>query len=323
MNLVKKIKDILFEEEEDNSNVEVIKINDNVNEVKEVKEEIKEDIKSNGKEEVPSERELFKVDNNTFTFPDFDEEEFQSSLGKQSEKKEENEYSKDSNQFRQNSNVLEFERKKNIEKRNEYTKYERPERETVDREKKKFKPSPIISPVYGILNKDYKTSDIVDKTDNSKIDVDFVRRKAFENTNNNANNSSKIEPIINKNDILKEEESISEPVVTFFEEKEELPKEKEDNYKSIDTLLEEASEDIPLEDTLEMPVANNLEEIEEELEKMDEEEKQKDIDDTLEDDINDSFSEELNDNVSTKKETTSDNELFELIDSMYENREEE
>ena len=72
-----------------------------------------------------------------------------------------------------------------------------------------------------------------------------------------------------------------------------------------------------------MPVANNLEEIEEELEKMDEEEKQKDIDDTLEDDINDSFSEELNDNVSAKKETTSDNELFELIDSMYENREEE
>ena len=115
MNLVKKIKDILFEEEEDNSNVEVIKINDNVNEVKEVKEEIKEDIKSNDKEEVPSERELFKVDNNTFTFPDFDEEEFQSSLGKQSEKKEENEYSKDSNQFRQNSN--DQKEKQSIEKR--------------------------------------------------------------------------------------------------------------------------------------------------------------------------------------------------------------
>lgn len=275
MSLVKKLKDILFEEEE---YTEPIKI------VEEKKEEIPSTIKIEPEEEkkevpkvneVTSERELFKNENN-FRFPDFDEEEFTSNI---TQKKP---------QAKPSSNVLEYERKKTYEKRTDYGRYERVETREYT-EKKKFKPSPIISPVYGILNQDYKADDIVKKESNtSNIDIDSVRKKAFESQ------KEEQEEVI---------QNIEEPVVTFFEEKEtvklkEMPK--REDYKSIDDLLEEASDEITLEDTLEMPLTNNLDAIEEELEKLEVEpkEKGKDLDDTL------------------------DSDLFELIDSMYDEREE-
>ena len=209
--------------------------------------------------------------NNSFQFPEFDEEEF-SSIARP----------------RPKANVLEYERKKTVEKRTDYGRYERVETREYT-EKKKFKPSPIISPVYGILNQDYKAEDIVDKKDvASNIDIEAVRKKAFET------------PVEVKEEI---KDTIDEPVVTFFEEKDtytlkEIPS--RENYKSIDDLLEDASDEISLEDTLEIPKTNNLDAIEEELEKLDAEEKSthKDLEDTL------------------------DNDLFELIDSMYEEREE-
>ena len=76
---------------------------------------------------------------------------------------------------------------------------------------------------------------------------------------------------------------------------------KREEYKSINDLLDEASDEISLEDTLEMPKTNNLDAIEEELEKLEVEPKNthKDLDDTL------------------------DNDLYELIDSMYDEREED
>lgn len=312
MNLVKKIKDILFEVEDDD--VEVVKINDDIVEEKTVKvieEQPKEVILPEEKKVEPkSERELFKSENNTFTFPDFDEEEFQSSLSRTRENRE----SKDnysSNNYKQNNNVLDFERKKNLEKRNEYTKYDRGERLEKEVEKKKFKPSPIISPVYGILNKDYKSSDIVDKADITNIDVDFVRKKAFEPIKE----EKKIE-------VLKED-TISEPVVTFFEEKDNSIEEN-NSYKSIDDLLVEASDEITLDDTLEIPIANNLEAIEEELEKIDEEKnKNQDSDITLNETFTNSIDEVLNETIESTTDKDLDNDLFELIDSMYEEREEE
>lgn len=269
MSLVKKLKDILFEEEE---YTESIKIQDEEQEEtpKIVKIEPKqEEVKPQEEPETTSERELFRSDNN-FKFPDFDEEEFVSNMSRP----------------KKSANVLEYERKKSVEKRTDYGRYERIETREYT-EKKKFKPSPIISPVYGILNQDYKAEDIVNKNDNaSNIDIEAVRKKAFE---------PKQEEEIT--------ESIDEPVVTFFEEKETIKVKEEapvENYKSIDDLLEEAADEINLEDTLEIPKTNNLDAIEEELEKLDIEEKdnEKDLDDTL------------------------DSDLFELIDSMYDEREE-
>ena len=49
--------------------------------------------------------------------------------------------------------------------------------------KKEFKPSPIISPVYGVLDKNYKKDDIVNKAEppkeNKTITLDDVRNKAY------------------------------------------------------------------------------------------------------------------------------------------------
>ena len=63
----------------------------------------------------------------------------------------------------------------------EYGTYEKKE------EKPYFKPSPIISPIYGILDKNYKKEDVVSKKDiritsnysRTNVDVDDIRNKAF------------------------------------------------------------------------------------------------------------------------------------------------
>lgn len=59
-------------------------------------------------------------------------------------------------------------------------------REPIKEEKKAFfKPSPIISPVYGVLDKNYYKEDITNKNEESKYDdnisltVDDVRKKAY------------------------------------------------------------------------------------------------------------------------------------------------
>ena len=57
--------------------------------------------------------------------------------------------------------------------------------ENKKEEKKSFRPSPIISPVYGILDKNYKKDDVVTKKEirlssaPKKIDLDSVREKAY------------------------------------------------------------------------------------------------------------------------------------------------
>ena len=63
----------------------------------------------------------------------------------------------------------------------EYGSYEKKDEKTV------FKPSPIISPIYGILDKNYKKEDVVQKKDvrittsysRSRVSVDDVRNKAL------------------------------------------------------------------------------------------------------------------------------------------------
>ncbi len=306
MSIFKKLKDVLFEEEE---YTEPIKIREEKKEESPVRPKMVEQVEKKTERvvfddtmEMPvapkvspapektsevrptraeSERELFKKEN-TFEFPSFDEEEFQSSMRSN----------------KPTTNVLEYERKKSVETRTDYGRYEKVvEKEYT--EKKKFKPSPIISPVYGILNQDYKAEDIVNKGDNVKLDFESVRKKAFEPK------EEKEEKKVH--DIPKVADIIDEPVVTFFEEKDKLKVEEEpkkEEYKSINDLLEEASEEIPLDDTLEMPISNNLDVIEEELEKIDD---KKEEEKAIEEDV----------------EEIKDNELFELIDSMYDEREED
>lgn len=134
----------------------------------------------------------------------------------------------------------------------------------------KFKPTPIISPVYGILDKNYHKEDIVVASKEKKsINVDDVRKKAF----------GKMEDDIEK---IEELPAIDDTLDL------DLP-EKEDSFEDI--LEKSVSDTIEIDNTDELEVISNKPEVVE-----DKEDK----------------------NVSDE---TLENDLFDLIDSMYEDKE--
>lgn len=300
MGLFNKIKDILFDEVEDEETApkKVEKVNEPKEEPK-IAEKIEvqprvserpvrvvepEPIKEEPVEDdfdVMNERDLFKSDNN-FPFLDFDEVEFSNSIGTRKEKT--------------NTNVLEYEKKKKIEKRYDFGRVET--KEVV--EKKKFKPSPIISPVYGILNEDYRIEDIKDKTEeNAQNNLDFnsVRKKAFGD--------------------IAEEKVIEEPKETYYEETITVKlKDSEEEQKEKSKTIEEL-----LEDTADVMINTNKQEAKKES--VSEYEK---IDTDLEEIIEPKKKSKEEDLEVTKKvdldeENTLESDLFDLIDSMYDNRE--
>lgn len=296
MGFISKIKNILFEEEviEEPVKEEVKEkftvkesepkqhLFDLENDLPIVEEQKKEEPKRESFSlEEDSERDLFKSER-TFNFPLFDEDEFESTLPKM-----------------RSTNVLAKEKPvKKPEKRIEYPRYEKIER---SEEKRKFKPSPIISPVYGILDKDYTKEDIVPKKKDDDIlrrrdlSIESVRKKAF----------GDLEDEIEK--------TITKPRDEFFETvKEELEDIKEPEIKKeekidIEDLLKDSAHEeiiIPEDD-----FTSNIDDIELELEKYDEE------DESLE---------QLDkDKKITDEDDTLEQDLFELIDSMYDDRKEE
>lgn len=291
MGLLNKIKGILFEEVEEDEVVntpkseekkpiaEKIEPQKKVEEVETPKVNV---VKPKAEVEQLNERELFKSDN-TSPFFDFDEEEFSNMSRVQKPKP--------------STNVLEYERKKKMEKRYDMGSFTKVERTEVV-EKKKFKPSPIISPVYGILNEDYRPEDIKNKSEvstNNTLDFNSVRKKAFG------------------------EEVKEEPKTTYYEETvtvklKENDEEKKQKVKTIDELLENTSdvtidvEEPKVEEKLdainEGPEVNDYEKIDEDLEELT---PKKDVEKTEYEKVED--------------DDTLENDLFDLIDSMYDNRE--
>lgn len=168
-------------------------------------------------------------------------------------------------------------------------------------EKKLFKPTPIISPVYGVLDKNYRKDEITSKKkvptveyhNDDNIDIDIVRKKAYGTLEDELENSLFEKTSILFNDEVDRNE---DECIDVFEE----PKHGEKK----DFALEEDLED-NFEETFEDDLSiNTLEEtdnmIEEQLNKTYDVEKEN------------SFVEELN-----------DSDLFNLIDSMYERKEDE
>ena len=101
----------------------------------------------------------------------------------------------DDNDFRDlNFSTPKVEEKKPIEKektkeiKDVYGSRMQPERKEIA-EKKSFKPTPIISPVYGILDKNYHKEDIVSKTEqpvktvaptsDNEVSIESIRNKAY------------------------------------------------------------------------------------------------------------------------------------------------
>ena len=265
MSVFSKLKNIFYDEVvvEDEQEVEEEKeIKPKIEEIKYKRQEekiepitLKEEPKP--KEEVKeentfSERELFKNER-TFNFTEFDEEE----------------------ELPQRRNVLDT----NLNKVNDPVTSETP---------KVFKPSPVISPIYGILDKDYKKEEIKSKpvvTDTLTSNVtkyDTVRKKAYgtledelEDTLNSINSVSTI-------DIKKEIDKVDKEV-----EKLEKTSKIEDLISKIDDATRDLTDELDKNLTI-----GELETKEEES--LDED----NIDHTLTD-------------------STLEHDLFNLIDSMY------
>lgn len=294
MGLLNKIKGILFEEVEEDEVVSTPRseekkpIAEKIEPQRKVEEPVEKSVPKvtapvkETKTENLNERDLFKSDNIS-PFFDFDEEEFSNMSRVQKPK---------------TTNVMEYERKKRVEKRYDMGNFSKIERTEVV-EKKKFKPSPIISPVYGILNEDYKPEDIKSKTDNvvnTGLDFNSVRKKAFG------------------------EETLGEPEATYYEESvtvkvKENEEEKQQKVKTIDELLEDTS-DV----TIDVDEKNSVED-KNDIKATDEVADYERIDKDLEEvtakcDANKTEMRKVED------DDTLENDLFDLIDSMYDNREE-
>jgi len=206
-----------------------------------------------------NERELFRSERK-FSFTELDEE-------------EEN--------LPPRRNVLDLEKDRNTER----TSFEAPQVE----QPRVFKPSPIISPIYGILDKDYKKDEIISKKtepvkeiESAARDYDSVRRKAYgtleDDLEDTLNSMNKITL-----DEIKKEAKHATPV-----EQEATSK-----IEDLITKIDDSTSDVSigeLEDKLE-------------LEHFDDTEEQEVVDKTMTD-------------------STLEHDLFNLIDSMYDDKEE-
>ena len=168
MGIFKKIKDIFYDEEivevpVTEEKKEVVKNEPPV--IEEITSPIDTKFKFDDEEEKPndfSERELFKPEK-TFDFPVFDEDE------------------EETVKTRSKVNVLELQ--KELEQRSMTSRNKSYEtKETLESKKEStFKPSPVISPVYGILDKNYRKEEVVTKKEVKSQNLCYFYNTTFTN----------------------------------------------------------------------------------------------------------------------------------------------
>ena len=286
MKLLNKLKNIFYDEEYvDEPEAEIKKVDKVVKKEKEVEEkprveeikitrdepkreveEVKRVVEEPKKDNNFSERELFRSER-TFNFTEFDDDEVD---------------------LPPRRSVLNPEPK--VTKRQEVQKPAIPEQPKI------FKPSPIISPIYGILDKDYKKDEVVTKTvtkteepviKDSASTYDTVRRKAYgtleDELEDTLNSMNKLTPEVISNEINKIDESVNE-----------LDK-KTSKIEDIISKIESTTSDVSvgeLEDKMEL----------------------EHFDDTDDEDSNSELEK-------TMTNSTLEHDLFNLIDSMYDDKE--
>jgi len=211
--------------------------------------------------------------------------------------------------------------------------------------RKPFVPSPVISPVYGILDKNYSKEDIVDKRTDRRAkavdNLDRVRTKAFGAPSVEEAKTQEVKPLEEKeevivNDILEEKGANVIDTTKIVETKEEVeipnigskPLDKIDD----DTIKYSS----PIEEELNNMINNNEEEElvnEEETNginrnaKLDDFEKTSTLKilDDIEKELNSitPISEEVSEENNDKNDQTVEKDIFDMISSMYEGDEED
>ena len=216
-----------------------------------------------------------------------------------------------------------------------------PKKEEV---KPRFKASPVISPVYGILDKNYTKEEVREKdADNNaiqrpskKVDFETVRKKAFGNLADEIKDNLLCENCelykeVKKISALTEDDLLYD--MTVDEDKEVTIEKAYDNYREFGVAYEQPKpikkapvveeEEIELPKELEDIISNTNEVVEEEEKeplvrdssKVEDEEVMEPLEEpTLEEE------EVVPSRKEKKKETKVDDDFFELIDSMYKER---
>ena len=335
MGLFGKIKNIFYDEEIVEVEVEVPSaetkkelnprdVSPRIEEIRLPKREKTKIEESDSKPVSPvySERDIFKTET-SFKFPVIDEEE------------------EEPIRTRTRNNILDLER--NAPRREEKVSkpeikimergigYERPrteKRNTPSNQATKertFKPSPVISPVYGVLDKNYKKEEIIERQHHpvrhnpSDMNYDFVRRKAYGTL------EEELESTLSKIN------SKTDEVMKTIKEVENL--DTEANSKSIEDLLNEIEGNKELANVsigeIEERIKDRMEEVESDtfVKELNEfKKKDKTNIEYTEDFYFIAKGVEKSKTIKTDEETenfdkTLEHDLFNLIDSMYEERE--
>ncbi len=253
MSIMNKVKNFFYEDVEEDYEEEKREEKKKFNFFKkepkiETKEEINEEVAVDVKQEANndlSERELFKSER-TFNFP--------MDMGDEIFDKEEKEEKKEDT----------FVRREPV-KEQTYTRsiYHNISREEPKQEEKKhFKPSPVISPVYGILDKNYTVDDVVDadKTkefsfDKKIVDYDSVRNRAYKDVDEELEKTMNNDIFYNldREEEKEEELPVEEPsvIITYDEIEAEVeePKQAEEvEFKEPEVIVPKEKEEIPEEE---------------------------------------------------------------------------
>ena len=232
-----------------------------------------------------------------------------------------------------NRNVLvEKEREREIPKKEVPKKVTElyPKKEVVV-EKPKFKPTPVISPVYGILDKNYKKDEVIERTEENstmkrpskKVDFETVRKKAFGNLSDEIRDNLMCENC----ELYKEAKRISsissdDLLYDMMVDEEVKPEEPitiekaYDNYEDFGVAYEPKKE-IPKVENVTTIINNNTEvniadkiEIEEKILDKKEEVSHKEVPEV----------ESIPSRQEKKRESKVDEDFFQLIDSLYKER---
>jgi len=256
------------------------------------------------------EREVFKrevKEAKTFKFPIIDEE-------------EEDDVKVTPEITRTRSSIYDIEReepKREERRENKYDAYvsrkeeKRPEPSTPKKpETRIFRPTPVISPVYGILDKNYTKEEIIARQEvvrhsDDDMNYDSVRRKAYGTL------EDELENTLNRISVVKKDvEKTIEEMDNYSEE---------ENNKSIEDLLSE------IENNKNMSIGEIEEKIKDQIEE--EEEKEEIEEEYVEPEIiKPKKKEEVKVEEEDEEESfdkTLEHDLFNLIDSMYEEKERE
>ena len=205
-----------------------------------------------------------------------------------------------------------------------------PKKEVVV-EKPKFKPTPVISPVYGVLDKNYKKDEVREKSEENvemkrpskKVDFETVRKKAFGNLTDDIKDNLMCENCelykeVKRMSSISSDDLLYDMMVDDVKDNEPVTIEKAyDNYEDFGVAYEPKRDVVNVD--RETTIINNNIEVNAD-EKIEIEEVVEDSVRKVVPDYDDIDGDKIPSRQEKKKDGKLDEDFFQLIDSMYKER---